>query len=629
MIADVCTASTSSDGGNSMEVPPKEIVCYRCNKPGHRAIGCMVRLPKLLEAGKRQPTLLNDRVRGVDRECSVDKLQVLLDFVLDHTVGDEHPYLRVEVLGKSLLGLLDSGASRTILGGKGWKVIRELGLQLDGTRTSFCTVANGSQCQGIRAVEMPISLRSRLGLVAAIVVPDLPHLLILGADFWKIMGIVPDLRHNEWHFSNEPVLVNSVEHVSGQTMLTAMEKMRLQAVIDRNMALMGRSLGVRTKQSMLSLQIVNQSNKGTIGKGKENVVPDALSRSVPIIDSLRIDSCSVEDQVLTGTTEDKWYQAMVGKVRNNPLKFALWRESDGRLWKHIVPDYPNLSSPTDSWRLVVPRGDRVGIIVGAHEPPTSGHTGVYKTFARISSRYYWPKMRSDIAKFGRRCVVCASHKVSQDRPTDKMVSHPKFADKHRTLIKFSASYHPRANPTERINRTLKTMLAMYVSDNHCSWDENLDEIACAIRTSRHEVTKLTPYFVNFGRNMVLSGANYGRDDLREIEDGTQTGEGTINEAFRKMFQDVRKRLEVAPEKSCDRYNLRRRQEEYLPNQMVWKRNYVLSDASKYFTRKLAPKYVGPYYIKKRLSPWTYELRDVDGNSKGSWHVKDLKPSLQD
>ncbi|KAG5888184.1 hypothetical protein JTB14_016400 [Gonioctena quinquepunctata] len=116
---------------------------------------------------------------------------------------------------------------------------------------------------------------------------------------------------------------------------------------------------------------------------------------------------------------------MGGKVRNNPLKFALWRESDGRLWKHIVPDYPNLSSTTDSWRLVVPRGDRVGIIVGAHEPPTSGHTWVYKTFARISSRYYWPKMRSDIAKFVRRCVVCASHKVSQDRPTDKMVSHPK------------------------------------------------------------------------------------------------------------------------------------------------------------------------------------------------------------
>ncbi|KAG5864908.1 hypothetical protein JTB14_002877 [Gonioctena quinquepunctata] len=147
-IADVCMVSTSSEGGNSIEVPPKKIVCYRCNEPRHRAIGCMVRLPKFLEAGKRQPTLLNDRV-----------------------------------LWKSLLGLLEPGASRTILGGKGWEVICELGLQLDGTRTSFCTAANGSQCRSIGAVDIPISLRGRLELVAAIVVPELPHLLILGADF--------------------------------------------------------------------------------------------------------------------------------------------------------------------------------------------------------------------------------------------------------------------------------------------------------------------------------------------------------------------------------------------------------------------------------------------------------------
>ena len=59
------------------------------------------------------------------------------------------------------------------------------------------------------------------------------------------------------------------------------------------------------------------------------------------------------------------------------------------------------------------------------------------------------------------------------------------------------------------------------------------------------------------------------------------------------------------------------------------KNYVLSDAAKYFTRKLAPSYVGPFYIHKRLSPWTYELRDAEGNSKGVWHTKDLKPGPDD
>ncbi|KAJ8910189.1 hypothetical protein NQ315_008987 [Exocentrus adspersus] len=122
------------------------------------------------------------------------------------------------------------------------------------------------------------------------------------------------------------------------------------------------------------------------------------------------------------------------------------------------------------------------------------------------------------------------------------------------------------------------MLSMYVSDNHRSWDENLDQIACAIRTSKHEVTKLTPYFVNFGRNMNLSGKDYSRPNLLDVEDGTQTNEVCRNESLKGMFADVRKRLETAAQKSCEQYNLRRRHVEYLPNQLVWKRNFSIGQA---------------------------------------------------
>ncbi|KAG5866197.1 hypothetical protein JTB14_031867 [Gonioctena quinquepunctata] len=99
-----------------------------------------------------------------------------LDFVLDNAIDDERPYLRVDILGKTLMGLLTLGL-RTILGGKGFELIEDLGL-------------------------------------------------VLGADFWKAMGIVPNLRTNEWHFSREPVLINSMGHVKGQTMLSEMEKLR-------------------------------------------------------------------------------------------------------------------------------------------------------------------------------------------------------------------------------------------------------------------------------------------------------------------------------------------------------------------------------------------------------------------
>lgn len=41
--------------------------------------------------------------------------------------------------------------------------------------------------------------------------------------------------------------------------------------------------------------------------------------------------------------------------------------------------------------------------------------------------------------------------------------------------------------------------------------------------------------------------------------------------------------------------------------------------------KLTRKFHGPFRINKVLSSVVYELVDLDGNSMGKIHVKDLKP----
>ncbi|KAK4887574.1 hypothetical protein RN001_003845 [Aquatica leii] len=63
--------------------------------------------------------------------------------------------------------------------------------------------------------------------------------------------------------------------------------------------------------------------------------------------------------------------------------------------------------------------------------------------------------------------------------------------------------------------------------------------------------------------------------------------------------------------------------------MVYKKNFILSDASKFYTTKLTPKYVGPYFIHKKLNPWNYELTDSQGTIKGVWNAKDLKPYVDE
>lgn len=434
-------------------------------------------------------------------------------------------------------------------------------------------------------------------------------------------------------------------------------------------------------------------------KGKEHIVPDTLSRSVPVIDLVDVQGSE---------SNDKWYAHMVDMVTKSPLKYSNWRLNDGLLYKYVHPSYVELSVPSDCWKQVVPKNRRREVISSAHDAATSGHAGVFKTYHRICERYYWPKLRNDVTRYVKNCKICAAYKSDQKGPrglmtippsvcrpwevisTDLMGPFPRstrgnqyilvvmdsfskfslvyplrsatagavarkieedvflvygvprlllcdngpqykskqfrnLAEEYGVKLRYNAFYHPQANPSERLNKTLKTMVAMYVSDNHRKWDVNLAKVACATRTAKHEATKESPFFINFGRRMILCGEHFKKDlDLGDdARDYTQEGE-IKHIGFRKLFEDVRLRLAKAARKNERTYNLRRRSEEFLPDQLVWKRNFTLSDASRFYTSKLAPKFVGPFRIKKRVSPWTYELVDNSGKSLGIWNAKDLK-----
>lgn len=1023
-------------------------------------------------------------------------MQPILDYILDHAVDDERPYLKVKVFGLEILGLLDSGASRTIIGSTGWKLIQSLGFLIDSSKRTNCRVANGQICDVSGECLIPFCVRDKLRVISVLIVPDVPHALILGADFWKIMGVVPDLRHNEWHFSDTPAVLNVVDHLRSQTVLTELQKVRLEALVDRNRELMGTNLGCtdvaehvivcnaapikqryypvspvmqahidRELDEMLNMGVIEKSkspwsspilmvkkkdgklrfcvdyrklnavterdsyplpyishtldklrnahylstldiksaywqvpvaeasrpftaftvpgrglfqfnrmpfglhnapatwqrlidtvldaellpyvftylddvvivtdtfekhlnilgqvfdrlrnakltvswekcefcrpelkylgyvidrnglhvdpdkvnamlaiptptsvkdvrsilgtfswyrrfvpNFSTIAsplssllkkgrkfswtpeceqsfqkikeclvsapvlhcpdyelpfvvqcdasgyglgavllnehpdgdrvicylsrslskqernfsttereclavlwsietlrpyldlipftvitdhyslvwlqnlkdptgrlarwavrlqqynfkiihrKGKEHVVPDCLSRSVPLIDLVDV------------VIRDRWYDSMLEKVSQNSLKFSQWRVCDGKLFKFVKSSFAPLSEEVDYWKEVVPKPKRNIVIGQFHDPPLAGHLGVLKTYKRVCEKFYWPKLKSDVARYIRNCLKCAEHKVDFGGPRGHMTPQPKatspfeivatdlmgpfprstsghkfilvvtdlfskfsltfplrsatsklvtnrieegvflifgvprllicdngtqytsklFSDlmkQYGVTVRYNALYHPQANPTERYNRTLKTMLRVYISDNHRHWDVNLAKVSCAARTAFHESAGHSPYFICFGRKMVLDGTEYSiRDKLREGEEGSTDpkvfDEGRLN-GFSALFKDVRERLNKVSQKSEKIYNLRRRHEELLPHEVVWRKNFVLSNAATYFSSKLAPKWVGPFYVQKKVSPWTYKLVDKHGKDQGIWNIKNLKPA---
>ena len=192
---------------------------------------------------------------------------------------------------------------------------------------------------------------------------------------------------------------------------------------------------------------------------------------------------------------------------------------------------------------------------------------------------------------------------------------------------YNARYHPQVNPTERVNRVVVTAIRALLKSDHREWDQHVHEIAHSIRTSVHEVTGYTPSFLVFGRTVPSSGSFYGR--LADSEDAELTiasRERLIQDMneLSEVHQQVVPRLKAAYHRSAERYNLRKRELRFKVGDLVWKKNFVLSNAGKNYNQKLAPKYVLSR-VAEITGPLTYRLTSIsNGKSLGIFHVKDLK-----
>lgn len=65
--------------------------------------------------------------------------------------------------------------------------------------------------------------------------------------------------------------------------------------------------------------------------------------------------------------------------------------------------------------------------------------------------------------------------------------------------KLMSAYHTQTNLFERINRTLKTMLASYVDHNHKHWDRHLVDFRFVLNSAVHDTTGIIPAELNLGR----------------------------------------------------------------------------------------------------------------------------------
>uniref|UniRef100_A0A8C4RS94 Integrase catalytic domain-containing protein n=1 Tax=Erpetoichthys calabaricus TaxID=27687 RepID=A0A8C4RS94_ERPCA len=187
--------------------------------------------------------------------------------------------------------------------------------------------------------------------------------------------------------------------------------------------------------------------------------------------------------------------------------------------------------------------------------------------------------------------------------------------------KKTTAYHPQSNLTERVNRTLKTMIASYVGTRHQDWDQRLPELRMALNSAWHESTGESPACLALGRQIL--------GPLEQLvtpptPDSFQYCKVLQLENLKDM---VKERLVHSKAKQARFYNKRRKKVTYSEGDRVWLRTHYISKASSRFTSKLAPKWFGPATILKQLGPVNYQVQwQTDSNMKtDTFHVTNMKP----
>ena len=275
--------------------------------------------------------------------------------------------------------------------------------------------------------------------------------------------------------------------------------------------------------------------------------------------------------------------------------------------------------------------ERIGIdFVGPLEKTRRGNRYILVVTDYLTK---WPEAKvmkdttaTNVVKFIYKIIICryeCPKIILSDRGThfkNKLVEElcEKFEIKH----KLSAPYHSQTNGlVERFNCTLCESLAK-VSEKENQWDEHIEQVLFAYRTTKHTTTKRTPFFMTYGREATLP------IDEIEIQENISERESILKRTYdiinlTEEREEARNNVRKSQEKQKERYDKKIGEE----TKLKIGDKVLLKDAAKekQWSGKLAPKWKGPYYIHKEIGKGAYKLRTLNGKVlKTSHNVKHVK-----
>ena len=187
----------------------------------------------------------------------------------------------------------------------------------------------------------------------------------------------------------------------------------------------------------------------------------------------------------------------------------------------------------------------------------------------------------------------------------------------------STAYHSQSQgAVERANSVIINRLAMYCSTNQKDWDTAVPLCAFAINTSVSETTKMSPYFLLYGRHATFPLEVSLNPKLIEKEVNLNDYAADLQELMLSAREIAKMRCEEVALKMSDRYNLT-----HLPVEFEIGSLCLVYNPQKKLNRatKLLHKYYGPFEVMQKLSDLNYVVKATYGNRETDVvHVSRMK-----
>lgn len=187
---------------------------------------------------------------------------------------------------------------------------------------------------------------------------------------------------------------------------------------------------------------------------------------------------------------------------------------------------------------------------------------------------------------------------------------------------FLLHYHPQTNgQTERTNQTLEQYLRCFSSFSQDDWASLLPLAEFSYNNSVHSATKQSPFFANYGFHPSFLSNIIPDSPVPAVSK-------TINffNANNKLLQETMAKTQAYNKVVFKR---KRRGELILnPGDKVWLATTNLKLACP--SKKLGPKFIGPFPVKRRINEVAYELELPElFRIHPVFHITLLKPALTD